>query len=71
MVDRLAMAQGASLHQQKLDSRWCQVLNSHRQRHFKISNDPFFVEKVRDIVGLYMNLSDHDVVLCVDEKTKR
>ena len=42
-----------------------------RQRHFKISSDPFFIEKVRDIVGLYMNLPDHDVVLCVDEKTKR
>ena len=34
------------------------------------SNDPFFVEKVRDIVGLYMNLPGHAVVLCVDEKTQ-
>jgi putative transposase len=30
-------------------------LEPHRQRHFKLSTDPFFVEKVRDIVGLYLN----------------
>ena len=42
----------------------------HRQRHFKLSNDPFFVEKVRDIVGLYLHPPDHAVVLCVDEKTQ-
>ena len=30
-------------------------LQPHRQKHFKLSNDPFFVEKVRDIVGLYLN----------------
>src|SRR5713101_4135892 len=36
---------------------------------FKLSEDPMFVEKVRDVVGLYMNPPDHVVVLCVDEKT--
>jgi transposase len=36
---------------------------------FKLSEDPMFVEKVRDVVGLYMNPPDHAVVLCVDEKT--
>jgi hypothetical protein len=35
---------------------------------FKLSEDPLFVEKVRDVVGLYMNPPDHAVVLCVDEK---
>ena len=37
--------------------RWFKMfgVQSHRQRHFKISNDPSFVEKVRDMVGLYMN----------------
>jgi putative transposase len=40
----------------------------HRTRTFKISPDPFFVEKVRDIVGLYLNPPDHALVLCVDEK---
>ena len=36
---------------------------------FKLSEDPMFVEKVRDVVGLYMNPPDHAVVFCVDEKT--
>jgi putative transposase len=42
----------------------------HRQKHFKLSTDPFFVEKVRDIVGLYLNPPDNAMVLCVDEKTQ-
>ena len=45
-------------------------LQPHRQRHFKLSNDPFFVEKVRDIVGLYLHPPDKAVVLCVDEKSQ-
>jgi len=45
-------------------------LQPHRTRSFKLSNDPFFVEKVRDIVGLYLNPPDHAVVLCVDEKSQ-
>ncbi|MBK5334064.1 MAG: IS630 family transposase [Ilumatobacteraceae bacterium] len=36
---------------------------------FKLSEDPMFVEKVRDVVGLYINPPEHAVVLCVDEKT--
>ena len=45
-------------------------LQPHRQKHFKISTDPFFVEKVRDIVGLYLHPPEHAVVLCVDEKSQ-
>lgn len=45
-------------------------LQPHRQEHFKISPDPFFVEKVRDIVGLYLNPPENAVVLCVDEKSQ-
>jgi transposase len=45
-------------------------LQPHRQRHFKLSSDPFFVEKVRDIVGLYLNPPDKALVLCVDEKSQ-
>jgi hypothetical protein len=37
---------------------------------FKLSNDPFFVEKVRDIVRLYLDPPEHAVVLCVDEKSQ-
>ena len=43
-------------------------LQPHRSESFKLSADPFFIEKVRDIVGLYLNPPDHAVVLCVDEK---
>jgi putative transposase len=52
--------------------RWLQTFSvqPHRQKHFKLSTDPFFVEKVRDIVGLYLNPPDKAMVLCVDEKTQ-
>ena len=46
------------------------ALQPHRSRSFKLSTDPFFVEKVRDIVGLYLNPPDHALVLCVDEKSQ-
>ncbi|HEV2037769.1 MAG TPA: IS630 family transposase [Candidatus Eremiobacteraceae bacterium] len=42
----------------------------HRTRSFKLSTDPFFIEKVRDIVGLYLNPPEHALVLCVDEKSQ-
>ena len=45
-------------------------LQPHRQKHFKLSTDPFFVEKVRDIVGLYLSPPENAVVLCVDEKSQ-
>lgn len=45
-------------------------LQPHRSDTFKLSTDPLFVEKVRDIVGLYMNPPDKAVVLCVDEKSQ-
>jgi putative transposase len=57
---------------QRTAHRWLQTfsLQPHRQKSFKLSTDPFFVEKVRDIVGLYLNPPDKAVVLCVDEKTQ-
>jgi len=45
-------------------------LQPHRTRSFKLSTDPFFVDKVRDIVGLYLNPPDKALVLCVDEKSQ-
>lgn len=45
-------------------------LQPHRQKTFKLSTDPLFVEKVRDIVGLYLNPPERAVVLCVDEKSQ-
>jgi len=45
-------------------------LQPHRVESFKLSTDPLFVEKVRDIVGLYLNPPERAVVLCVDEKSQ-
>lgn len=45
-------------------------LQPHRQGTFTLSTDDFFVEKVRDVVGLYMNRPDNAVVFCVDEKSQ-
>jgi transposase len=42
----------------------------HRSKSFKLSTDPFFMEKVRDVVGLYLNPPDQALVLCVDEKSQ-
>jgi transposase len=45
-------------------------LQPHRTETFKLSTDPYLVEKVRDIVGLYLNPPEHAIVLCVDEKSQ-
>ena len=45
-------------------------LQPHRQDSFKLSKDPLFVDKVHDIVGLYLNPPERAVVLCVDEKSQ-
>jgi hypothetical protein len=45
-------------------------LQPHRTETFKLSPDPQLIEKVRDIVGLYMNPPDHALVFCVDEKSQ-
>ena len=45
-------------------------LKPHRRTTFTLSTDPYFVDKVRDIVGLYMHPPDNAVVLCVDEKSQ-
>jgi putative transposase len=45
-------------------------LQPHRHQSFKLSTDPFFIEKLRDIVGLYLNPPENAVVLCVDEKSQ-
>lgn len=45
-------------------------LQLHRVENFKLSKDPQLAEKVRDIVGLYMNPPERAMVLCVDEKVR-
>jgi len=46
------------------------ALHPHRTETFKLSKDPLFIEKVRDIVGLYLNPPARALVLCVDEKSQ-
>jgi transposase len=49
---------------------WQEVgLKPHLVKHFKVSNDPRFEEKLHDVVGLYMDPPDNAVVFCVDEKS--
>jgi transposase len=63
------MAKRAGVSQSSVSRIWRAFqLKPHRTRTFTLSTDPFFTEKVRDIVGLYMNPPDNAVVLCVDEK---
>ena len=45
-------------------------LQPHRQESWKLSRDPLFIDKVRDVVGLYLNPPERAVVLCVDEKSQ-
>jgi transposase len=65
------MAEQTGLSQNAIVRIWHAFgLQPHRVKHFKFSKDPQFVEKVRDIVGLYLNPPDRAVVLCVDEKSQ-
>lgn len=52
--------------------RYFKLLNlqPHRSETFKLSTDPFFIEKLRDVVGLYLNPPTNALVLCVDEKSQ-
>lgn len=65
------MAQESGLSKDAVHRIWKTFgLKPHRQEYFKLSTDPFFVDKVRDIVGLYLNPPDQALVLCVDEKSQ-
>ena len=64
-----SMAKAAGMSHSTVGRIWRAFqLQPHVVKTFKISNDPQFVEKVRDIVGLYMNPPEHAVVFSVDEK---
>lgn len=67
---RTAAAQ-ADLSKSTVQRIWSAFgVRPHKQKHFKLSTDPFFVEKVVDITGLYLNPPEHALVLCVDEKSQ-
>ena len=66
-----AMAMRCGLSQTAVSRIWrAFALQPHRVETFKLSKDPLFIEKVRDIVGLYLNPPDKALVLCVDEKAQ-
>ena len=66
-----SMAHAMGLSQSSIHRIWRAFgLKPHRTEHFKVSPDPEFVEKVRDLVGLYLNPPDAAVMLCVDHKSQ-
>lgn len=66
-----SMAEASGLTQTAVSRVWrAFALQPHRTETFKLSKDPQFIEKVRDIVGLYMNPPTKALVLCVDEKSQ-
>jgi len=66
-----SMAQATGMSQSAVSRIWrAFALKPHLVDEFKLSPDPQFIDKVRDIVGLYLNPPDAAVVLCVDEKTQ-
>lgn len=66
-----AMARAVGISVSSVQRIWrAHGLAPHRMRHFKLSNDPAFVPKLRDIVGLYVDPPAHAVVLSVDEKSQ-
>lgn len=66
-----SLAQATGLSQSSISRIWRAFsLQPHRSESFKLSRDPLFIEKVRDIVGLYLNPPDRALVLCVDEKSQ-
>ena len=66
-----SMAKQVGLSQTAVSRIWRAFgLQPHRSEAFKLSKDPLFVEKVRDVVGLYLDPPERALVLCVDEKSQ-
>ena len=66
-----SMAEAMGMSQASISRIWRAFgLQPHRAETFKLSTDPLFVEKVRDVVGLYLDPPERAVVLCVDEKSQ-
>jgi transposase len=66
-----SMAKASGISRSRVSLIWRAFgLQPHRTDTFKLSNDPLFIEKVRDVVGLYLDPPSRAVVLCVDEKSQ-
>src|SRR5574342_404576 len=68
---RASMAKHSGLSESTVGRIWKAFrLKPHQSETFKLSSDPLFIEKVRDVVGLYLDPPEKAVVLCVDEKSQ-
>jgi transposase len=68
---RSKMAERSGLSRSTIGKIWKDFgLKPHRVDHFKLSNDPLFIDKLYDVVGLYLHPPEAAVVLCVDEKSQ-
>ncbi len=66
-----AMAEATGVSRSTVSRVWrANDIKPHLESAFKLSNDKHFTEKLRDVVGLYLNPPDHALVLCVDEKSQ-
>ena len=65
------MAEHQAMSKSTISNIWrSHNIKPHRVKTFKLSRDPKFVEKLTDVIGLYLNPPDHALVLCVDEKSQ-
>jgi hypothetical protein len=62
------MAASQGISKSTVSNFWRSHIKPHRTKKFKLSRDPQFLEKLTDVIGLYLNPPDKAVVLCVDEK---
>ena len=68
---RAKMAERTGLSKSTIGEIWRKFdIKPHRVEHFKLSTDPLFIDKLYDVVGLYLNPPEAAVVLCVDEKSQ-
>ncbi|MFI6865253.1 IS630 family transposase [Streptomyces sp. NPDC050421] len=66
-----SMAAATGMSQSAISRIWrAFALAPHRSETFKLSTDPYFIDKVRDVVGLYLDPPERALVLCVDEKSQ-
>ena len=66
-----SMAKASGISKASVQRIWqANGLKPHLIRTFKLSNDPHFLEKLDDVVGLYMNPPEHAIVFCIDEKSQ-
>jgi len=68
---RSLMAAQFGVSESSVGRIWARAaLKPHRVKFFKLSNDPYFEEKLEDIIGLYLSPPEHALVLCCDEKSQ-